>query len=260
MLFNDSSVVIRTQKLGKKYQIDKMAKARDKSLREDLLGLSPFHRSHKMIHEQFWALQDIDLEIYKGEALGIVGANGSGKSTLLKLLSRVTWPSTGEIELYGRVGALLEVGIGFHTELSGRENIYLCGAILGMKRKEVARYFDEIVAFSGVEEFLDMPVKKYSSGMFLRLAFSVMAHLKSEVLIVDEVIAVGDRAFQEKCLRKMEMILQEGRTIIFVSHQIEKIKELCSRVIWLEKGRLIADGPMEAVVEKFTSSASLVTT
>src|SRR5262249_667770 len=152
----------------------------------------------------------------KGESVGIIGSNGSGKSTLLKLLSRITWPSVGEIELFGRIGALLEVGIGFHQDLSGRENVYLCGAILGMQRKEISRRFDEIASFSGLEDFLEMPVKKYSSGMFLRLAFSVMAHLNSEILIVDEIIAVGDQPFQEKCLRKMKQILAEGRTVIFV--------------------------------------------
>lgn len=240
-----SEPVIRTVDLGKKYQINKRVR---NNLREDLMRLT---KREKLVHEEFWALRDLDLEIWKGECVGIVGPNGSGKSTLLKLLSRVSWPTTGSIELLGRVGALLEVGVGFHPDLSGRENVYLCGAILGMKRSEINHYFDEIVAFSGVEAFLDTQVKKYSSGMFLRLAFSVMSYLSSEILIVDEIIAVGDAAFQEKCLKKMQDLLKEGRTVIFVSHQVEKIRQLCSRVIWLEKGRLIADGPTEVVLEKY---------
>jgi len=245
------AISIRTKNLGKKYQIDKMAQAHHRHLREDVARLFKLGRRKKIVRNEFCALQDLNLEIARGEAVGIVGPNGSGKSTLLKLLSRVTWPTTGEIELHGRIGALLEVGTGFHLELTGRENIFLCGAILGMHRREVLAKFDEVVAFSGVEEFLDTPVKKYSSGMFLRLAFSVMAHLNSEILIVDEIIAVGDQAFQEKCLAKMKAILQEGRTVIFVSHQMEKIRELCTRVLWLEKGRLIADGKTEDVLEKY---------
>jgi len=250
-------IAIRTQKLSKKYRIDKCLELSDRSLSEDLM--SPFCRKTKIVHEEFWALKSLDLEIFAGETIGLIGSNGSGKSTLLKMFSRITWPSTGQLELFGRVGALLEVGTGFHIELTGRENIYLCGAILGMKRKEVARYFDEIVAFSGVEEFLDTPVKKYSSGMFLRLAFSVMAHLNSDILVVDEVIAVGDQEFQEKCLDKMRSISQEGRTVIFVSHELDKIRELCSRVLWLEKGELIADGEAELILDKYESKAVLQT-
>jgi len=251
-----SQIAIRTQNLGKKYQIDKRKTARHRTLREDIMRFLRFNRT-KIIHEEFWALQEIDLEIAQGETVGIIGSNGSGKSTLLKLLSRVTWPSVGEIEIFGRIGALLEVGTGFHADLTGRENIYLCGAILGMKRKEIAKHFDEIIAFSDVEEFLDTPVKKFSSGMFLRLAFSVMAHLKSEVLIVDEILAVGDQAFQDKCLGKMQQIAEEGRTVIFVSHQLEMVRSLCKRVLWLENGSLLIDGPASEILEEYKEPAPL---
>ena len=239
---------IRTYNLGKKYRIDKVQEFAHRQLSEDLMQLLKSKKKH--VREDFWALSEIDLEIHAGETVGIIGPNGSGKSTLLKLLSRVTWPTTGRIELFGRVGALLEVGTGFHVDLTGRENIYLAGAILGMNRREVKSHFDEIISFSGVEEFLDTPVKRYSSGMFLRLAFSVMAYLKNEILIVDEIIAVGDQEFQEKCLQKMHEIANEGRTVIFVSHQLEMIRSLCTRVLSLEKGRLIADGPTELILEE----------
>lgn len=247
-------IAIRTQNLGKKYQIDKLKRANNRSLREDMMRLLRFQVG-KTIHEEFWALQDLDLEIDAGETVGIIGPNGSGKSTLLKLLSRVTWPSTGSIELFGRVGALLEVGTGFHGDLTGRENIYLYGAILGMQRKEIAKHFDEIIAFSEVEAFLDTPVKRYSTGMFLRLAFSVMAHLDSDILIVDEILEVGDQNFQEKCLKKMESIAKEGRTVIFVSHQLNKMRALCNRILWLENGRLVIDGPADTILEKYEEPA-----
>ncbi|NGX26948.1 MAG: Teichoic acids export ATP-binding protein TagH [Chlamydiae bacterium] len=223
--------MIKTQNLGKKYKLP--------------------------LREEFWALQGIDLEISPGEIVGLIGPNGSGKSTLLKILARVTWPSTGRLELSGRVGALLEVGTGFHTELTGRENIFLSGAILGMRRSEVKHHFDEIIAFSGVEDFLDIPVKKYSSGMFLRLAFSVMAHLKSEILIIDEIIAVGDQSFQEKCLQKIQSLADEGRTVILVSHQLDNIRTLCSRVLWLDHGRCIADGEPQPILEHYECKAAL---
>lgn len=239
---------IRTYNLGKKYRIDKIQEFAHRQLSEDLMQLLKGRK--KLAREDFWALSEINLEIHAGETVGIIGPNGSGKSTLLKLLSRVTWPTTGRIELFGRVGALLEVGTGFHVDLTGRENIYLAGAILGMNRREVKSRFDEIISFSGVEEFLDTPVKRYSSGMFLRLAFSVMAYLRNEILIVDEIIAVGDQEFQEKCLQKMHAIAKEGRTVIFVSHQLEMIRSLCTRVISFEKGRLIADGPTELILEE----------
>jgi lipopolysaccharide transport system ATP-binding protein len=191
--------------------------------------------------EEFWALKDINFEIKQGDRVGIIGRNGAGKSTLLKILSRITEPTTGRIVLNGRVASLLEVGTGFHPELTGRENIYLNGAILGMSRSEVQRKFDEIVEFSGVEKFLDMPVKRYSSGMHVRLAFSVAAHLEPEILIVDEVLAVGDAQFQKKCLGKMESYSKEGRTIIFVSHQMNTIRHLCSRVLVLQQGVLLPE-------------------
>ena len=248
------SIAIQTRGLAKKFRIDRLKSINDRSLREDLLGV--FQRN-KLTKEELWALTPLDLTIYRGETVGLIGSNGSGKSTLLKLLSRVTWPTQGEIDLYGKVGALLEVGTGFHIELSGRENVFLAGAILGMQRRDVARLFDEIVAFSRVEKFLDTPVKHYSSGMFLRLAFSVMAHLRSDILILDEVLAVGDLEFQEKCVTKMQEMTKEGRTVIFVSHQIEKVRELCTRAIWLERGELVADGEAEVILERYASKAAL---
>jgi lipopolysaccharide transport system ATP-binding protein len=214
-------------------------------------------KKYKGESKEFWALHEISLEIQAGETVGLVGLNASGKSTLLKLLARVTWPTVGRIELSGRVGALLEVGTGFHMELTGRENVYLSGAILGMRRSDVKRHFDEIIAFSGIEEFIDTPVKRYSSGMFLRLAFSVMAHLNSEILIVDEILAIGDQTFQKKCLQKMQKMADEGRAIILVSHQMANIRSLCSRVIWLEKGQCKADGETEDILERYECKAVL---
>ena len=191
----------------------------------------------------FWAVRDLDLEVASGETLGIMGPNGSGKSTLLKLLARVTAPTEGTITYEGRVGALLEVGTGFHHELTGRENIFLSGAILGMGKKEVRRHFDAIVAFSEIEDFLDTPVKRYSSGMFLRLGFSIMAHLKSEILIIDEILSVGDQEFQEKCFAKMREVASEGRTLFFVSHDPTKIEAISDRTVLMEGGRLHACQP-----------------
>lgn len=247
-------LILKTEKLGKQYKIDRQIDHPERSLREDL---SKVFRRQKLVHDTFWALEEIELEARRGEAIGLIGPNGSGKSTLLKILARVTWPTKGRVELMGRVGALLEVGTGFHIDLTGRENIFLCGAILGMEKQEVVRRFDEIIAFSEMEEFLDVPVKRYSSGMFLRLAFSVMAHLNSEILIVDEIIAVGDQAFQRKCLKKMKSIADEGRTVLFVSHQLETVEELCTRVVWLEKGKLIADGTPELILESYRGKAAL---
>lgn len=202
----------------------------------------------------FWALQDVSFEVKQGETVGIIGRNGAGKSTLLKLLSRITEPTRGRIELDGRVAALLEVGTGFHSELTGRENIYLNGTILGMKRVDITRQFDEIVAFAEVEEFIDTPVKRYSSGMTMRLAFSVAAHLNPEILIVDEVLAVGDAAFQKKCLGKMEGVAKQGRTIFFVSHNMPAVTRLCHRAILLEEGKLSRDGPSHDVVNAYLHS------
>ncbi|HEV7906004.1 MAG TPA: ABC transporter ATP-binding protein [Pyrinomonadaceae bacterium] len=203
----------------------------------------------------FWALRDINLSVQPGELIGVIGRNGAGKSTLLKILSRVTKPTTGRVEMYGRVGSLLEVGTGFHSELSGRENVYLSGAILGMRRAEIERKFDEIVAFSELEKFIDTPVKRYSSGMYVRLAFSVAAHLEPEILIMDEVLAVGDAAFQQKCLDKMHAIRQHGRTIFFVSHSMPAVTRLCRRVILLHAGRIVSEGEPQAVVNDYLSAS-----
>jgi lipopolysaccharide transport system ATP-binding protein len=199
----------------------------------------------------FWALRDISFEVKAGEVVGVIGRNGAGKSTLLKILSRITEPSTGSVDIYGRVGSLLEVGTGFHYELTGKENIYLSGAILGMKKAEITRQFDEIVAFAEVENFVDTPVKHYSSGMLMRLAFAVSAHLQPEILLIDEVLAVGDIAFQRKCLGKMGDVARQGRTVLFVSHNMSAILELCHRSLLVEKGRLVFDGPAAQCVEAY---------
>jgi lipopolysaccharide transport system ATP-binding protein len=203
--------------------------------------------------ETFWALRDVSLGIRRGEVVGLVGRNGAGKSTLLKILSRITEPTAGEARVWGRVGSLLEVGTGFHPELTGRENIYLNGAIIGMKRPEIDRHFDDIVAFAEVERFLDTPVKRYSSGMYVRLAFAVAAHLDAEILLVDEVLSVGDAAFQKKCLGKMGDVVREGRTVLFVSHNMTALKRLCRRAVWLVDGKLAAEGDVEDVVGRYLS-------
>lgn len=199
----------------------------------------------------FWALKDVNFEVEEGDVVGIIGRNGAGKSTLLKILSRITYPTEGEVMMRGRVGSLLEVGTGFHPELSGRENIYFNGAILGMKKKEIDEKFDEIVEFSGVEKFLDTPVKRYSSGMQVRLAFSVAAHLDPEILIVDEVLAVGDISFQKKCLGKMKDISESGRTVLFVSHNMGAVNNLCNRALFLERGNILYSGPVEQVTRYY---------
>ena len=203
---------------------------------------------------EFWALEEVDFAVRRGESFGIVGHNGAGKSTLLKILSRVTPPTRGEIDLFGRVGALLEVGTGFHPELTGAENIYLNGAILGLRRQEVARRFDEIVEFAEVERFINTPVKRYSSGMFLRLAFAVAAHLEPEILIVDEVLSVGDLAFQEKCLGRMQNVTSEGRTVLFVSHNLAAVDQLCDRAMLLERGRKVAEGSTGEIIERYVKA------
>lgn len=242
--------IIEVKNIGKKYNITHQ-RGGYVTLRDVLTNIfkNPFSflktKTKQIIgldtKEEFWALKDINFSIHKGEVIGIIGKNGAGKSTLLKILSQITPPTTGEIKIHGRVGSLLEVGTGFHPELTGRENIFLNGAILGMKKKEIAKKFDEIVEFAGIEKFLDTPVKYYSSGMYVRLAFSVAAHMETDILIIDEVLAVGDAEFQKKCLGKMEDITKkEGRTVLFVSHNLNTIKELCKKTILIENGQIKA--------------------
>jgi homopolymeric O-antigen transport system ATP-binding protein len=237
--------VIKVENLSKVYSL---GGARHNSLRDTLAG---FFRRSASAKEKISALDNVSFEVADGETLGIIGNNGAGKSTLLKILSRITKPTSGTAEIRGRVGSLLEVGTGFHNELSGRENIYLNGAILGMQRAEIEKKFDEIVAFSELEKFLDTPVKHYSSGMYMRLAFGVAAHLEPEILIVDEVLAVGDISFQRKCLNKMKTVSESGRTVLFVSHDMSAINRLCSRAIWLKNGRLAKDGETSEVVTAY---------
>jgi lipopolysaccharide transport system ATP-binding protein len=217
---------------------------------------APFRRSagHPITVRELWALSDVSFDVRPGEVVGIIGRNGAGKSTLLKVLSRITEPTSGRVVMKGRVASLLEVGTGFHPELSGRENVYLSGAILGMRRAEIRRKFDEIVAFSEVERFLDTPVKRYSSGMQVRLGFAVAAHLEPEILIVDEVLAVGDAAFQRRCLAKMEDVTHEGRTVLFVSHNIASVESLCTRAVLLQSGHVVADGGVREVVDQYLHS------
>jgi homopolymeric O-antigen transport system ATP-binding protein len=254
-------VAIRAENLSKQYQI--RVRHRHNTLRDELMGglRSLFSRNGTAPerNDTFWALKDVSLEIKQGEVIGIIGRNGAGKSTLLKVLSRITEPTVGFADIRGRVGSLLEVGTGFHSELSGRENIYLNGAILGMKKAEIARKFDEIVDFSGVERFMDTPVKRYSSGMYVRLAFAVAAHLEPEILIIDEVLAVGDAAFQKKCLAKVKDVAKGGRTVLFVSHNMAAIQGFCSKCFLLSSGRLVAEGTPQSVVEQYLSDVSLGT-
>lgn len=244
--------IISVEGLGKKYTIRHEGQGRYRALREEIFKLPQrlFQRNHQD-KEEFWALKDVSFDIMPGDRVGIIGRNGAGKSTLLKLLSRITEPSTGKITLRGRVASLLEVGTGFHPELTGRENIFLNGAILGMSRAEVRRKFDEIVDFAGVEKFLDTPVKRYSSGMYVRLAFAVAAHLEPEILIVDEVLAVGDAEFQKKCLGKMEQVGQDGRTVLFVSHNMAAIQVLCNSAIVLCNGKNIFQGQTQNAISLY---------
>jgi len=244
------SVAIRANGISKRYRLGR--RERYGSLRESLTRFvsNPFGGSKASQAEEIWALKDVAFEIPERQAVGLIGRNGAGKSTLLKILSRITEPSAGEAIIHGRVGSLLEVGTGFHPELSGRDNIFLNGALLGMKRQEIRRKFDEIVAFAEIEKFLDTPVKHYSSGMYMRLAFAVAAHLEPEILLVDEVLAVGDAAFQRKCLGKMEDVAHSGRTVVFVSHNMGAVNSLCSRAIWVDKGQVREEGPAQQIVER----------
>ena len=256
--------IVRVQGLSKQYRIG-VRRASNDTLHETISrnvrsALSLIKRNSDLRHETIWALKDVSFEVEPGEALGIVGRNGAGKSTLLKILSRITEPTSGRVELFGRVGSLLEVGTGFHPELTGRENVYLNGAILGMKKAEIERKFDEIVAFSEIEKFIDTPVKWYSSGMYMRLAFAVAANFEPEILIVDEVLAVGDGPFQKKCLGKMGEISRAGRTVIFVSHNMIAIEELCNRVLWLVDGELVEAEETEQVVSDYLSTGVTVST
>jgi ABC-type polysaccharide/polyol phosphate transport system ATPase subunit len=250
-----SDVAIRVEGLGKRYEIGG-SRSRSTTLRE-LLADSAHRAARALIRapwvrpETIWALRDVSFEVPRGHTLGIIGGNGAGKSTLLKILSRVTAPTTGEALIRGRVGSLLEVGTGFHPELTGRENIYLNGAVLGMRRAEIRARFDEIVAFAEVERFIDTPVKRYSSGMYLRLAFAVAAHLEPEILIVDEVLAVGDAEFQRKCLGKMDEVAGAGRTVLFVSHNMDAVRRLCSCCILLERGSIAMQGDADAVTSHY---------
>ncbi len=256
-----AGAVIRAAHLSKRYRIG-MRQPRPDTLRDALVGAlgAPWRRRAAgpevgaAARDTIWALQDVTFEVAPGKVLGIIGRNGAGKSTLLKLLARITEPTAGWAEIQGRVGSLLEVGTGFHPELSGRENIYLNGAILGMKRAEIARRFDEIVDFAEVARFVDTPVKHYSSGMYLRLAFAVAAHLEPEILLVDEVLAVGDAAFQRKCLNKMGSAAEGGRTILFVSHNMGAIRRLCDQAILLEDGAVVMQGPAAAVIDRYLTS------
>ncbi len=259
-----NNLAIRAEALGKEYRLGQ-SHAGYRTLRESIMraveapfrGLKGILASTQHVpnrDETIWALKDVSFEIRQGEVVGIIGRNGAGKSTLLKILSEITEPSVGSAEIHGRVGSLLEVGTGFHPELTGRENLYLNGAILGMKRGEIERKFDEIVAFAEVEKFIDTPVKHYSSGMYLRLAFAVAAHLEPEILIVDEVLAVGDAAFQKKCLGKMGDVAKNGRTVLFVSHNMPAVTRLCDRAIYLQDGRVVEDGKANHVVKSYLQS------
>ncbi len=263
-----SDPVISVSNLSKVYRLGAIGA---RTLKDDLARAwarlrrrpDPLQKVGVQHHERregdvFWALRDVSFEVARGEVLGIIGANGAGKSTLLKILSRITAPTTGELRVRGRIASLLEIGTGFHPELSGRENIYLNGAILGMTKPEITRKLDEIVAFSGVEEFIETPVKRYSSGMYVRLAFAVAAHMEPEILIIDEVLAVGDATFQRKCLGKMGEVARQGRTVLFVSHNMVAVNSLCSRALFLSDGEALALGPVGEVVPLYLSRASTV--
>lgn len=265
-----SQSIIRAEGLGKKYHIG-VNRAMYPTLRETIMDSlkGPMRRAQRILRGQshgaceldsiIWALRDVSFEVKQGEIIGIIGRNGAGKSTLLKVLTRITEPTEGHAVIRGRVGSLLEVGAGFHPELTGRENIFLNGAILGMRKAEILQRFDEIVAFSEVEQFLDTPVKNYSSGMFVKLAFAIAAHMEPDILVVDEVLAVGDIAFQKKCLGKMDTVAHEGRTVLFVSHNLGAIGQLCNRCMLMNNGKLINDGSVEDVIQKYIAEAAPTT-
>ena len=255
-----TNAIITAENLGKRYKLRHEAQVPYQTLREALTAKARRVFSagrpdaHLATHEDFWALRDINFEIHRGDVVGIIGRNGAGKSTLLKLISRIIEPSQGRITLRGRIASLLEVGTGFHPELTGRENIYLNGAILGMSRREIGQAFDSIVDFAEVSKFLDTPVKRYSSGMYVRLAFAVASHLEPEVLVVDEVLAVGDNEFQKKCLGKMKEVATGGRTVVFVSHTMHAIATLCTRAVLLDKGEVIFDGQTQECVRRYLAA------
>ncbi len=249
------TAAIVVEELSKQYRIGELHSAYG-TLRDSLTATARrlVRRDHQRHYEEIWALRNVSFDLAEGSVLGIIGRNGAGKSTLLRILTRITTPSEGRATIAGRVGSLLEVGTGFHPELTGRENVYLNGSVLGMKRREITQKFPQIVEFAGVEQFIDTPVKRYSSGMSVRLAFAVAAHLEPEVLLVDEVLAVGDAEFQRRCLGRMEDLSRSGRTVLFVSHQMQAVSQLCDRVIWLEKGEILLDGPGSDVVARYLQS------
>lgn len=245
-----SRPIIEVRNVSKRYVLGQIGATSFRDEAERLIGRLT-GKTAKQEENEYWALRDVSFDVQPGEVVGLIGRNGAGKSTMLKILSRITEPTTGEIRIRGRIASLLEVGTGFHPELSGRENIFLNGAILGMKKAEIARKFDEIVAFSEIEKFLDTPVKRYSSGMYVRLAFAIAAHLEPEILIVDEVLAVGDAQFQEKCLGKMKDVCKGGRTILFVSHNLGAVRALCTKCVYLRGGQLLKTGATEEVLTDF---------
>ena len=247
--------IVSARNIGKLYHVGRL-RGRHASLREPIMSAvaSPFARLvGRPIDDTFWALKDINFEAAPGEVIGIIGRNGAGKSTLLRILARITKPTTGEIDIYGQLGSLLEIGTGFHPELTGRENIFLNGTILGMKIREIKRKFDEIVAFSGVERFLETPVKHYSAGMHLRLAFAIAAHFEPEVILLDEIVSVGDLAFQKKCFEKLRAVSNDGRTVFLVSHNLESIQKLCNRVFLIRSGQLCEEHDPRKAIEIYVS-------
>jgi ABC-type polysaccharide/polyol phosphate transport system ATPase subunit len=250
-----TAAAIHAESLGKNYRRGLQSTVGLRHVMESFIR-APLQSLRRSNHETFWALRDVSLDVLEGEVLGLIGRNGAGKTTLLKILSRITQPTTGFARIHGRVGSLLEVGTGFHPELTGRENTFLSGAILGMSKRDITRKFDEIVAFAELEKFIDTPVKHYSSGMYVRLAFAVAAHLEPEILLVDEVLAVGDVNFQKKCLGKMGDVARAGRTVVLVSHQLNQIRRLCNRVVWIDDGSVRQNGATHDVVSAFEAAMS----